>query len=95
MWFRRGCAALIGLYQRFISPYKGFHCAHAALHGGASCSGEVRALVLKYGVIGAWPLIRRRFAACDDASHRLSDKEHPKGCRQRAKERCAPEIFWR
>lgn len=25
---------LIGAYRRWLSPYKGFRCAHAALHGG-------------------------------------------------------------
>ncbi|WP_051560149.1 membrane protein insertion efficiency factor YidD [Marinobacterium jannaschii] len=97
MWFRRSCAALIGIYQRFISPYKGFRCAHAALHGGTSCSIEVQQLILRHGLRVAWPHIRQRFAACDRAARHChdSDKEHPKGCRQRARERCAPEIFWR
>jgi putative component of membrane protein insertase Oxa1/YidC/SpoIIIJ protein YidD len=35
----RACVIfLIGLYQRYLSPCKGFRCAHAAWHGGPSCS---------------------------------------------------------
>ena len=29
---------IIRFYQRYISPYKGFSCAHRALRGGMSCS---------------------------------------------------------
>ncbi len=30
-------AAITG-YQRYLSPYKGFRCAHRVLHQGESCS---------------------------------------------------------
>lgn len=29
----------IWVYQNFISPYKGFSCAHRVVHGGDGCSG--------------------------------------------------------
>jgi hypothetical protein len=29
-------------YQRYISPYKGFLCAHYQLHRETSCSGHFR-----------------------------------------------------
>lgn len=54
----------IGGYQRWISPRKGFRCAHALLHGGSGCSGAVRELVRTRGVLGALPAINARFAAC-------------------------------
>jgi len=33
---------LISLYQRYVSPYKGFRCAHRVLHGGDSCSEYIQ-----------------------------------------------------
>jgi len=55
---------LIALYQRYISPYKGFHCAHHALHGQQTCSNAVKDLVLKYGFSKSLPLIKQRFNDC-------------------------------
>ena len=54
-------------YQRYISPYKGFCCAHRAVHDGASCSEWAKRAVNKVGVWGAFPLIIRRFKACQAA----------------------------
>jgi putative component of membrane protein insertase Oxa1/YidC/SpoIIIJ protein YidD len=39
------CAAVIA-YRKFISPYKGYRCACAAITGGPSCS-EVALLALR------------------------------------------------
>lgn len=38
-WFlgRLGWLSIL-LYRRFVSPYKGFRCAHAAVTSGPSCS---------------------------------------------------------
>jgi|GEM_PF-1040961 len=58
---------LIEVYGRFLSPVKGFRCAHAALHGGASCSHAVRGVIAQHGVLGGTALIAERFAACREA----------------------------
>jgi uncharacterized protein len=57
----------IRFYQRFISPRKGFRCAHAAFFGGASCSGAIYNLILERGLWSALPHIRNRFLECDFA----------------------------
>jgi uncharacterized protein len=57
----------IRFYQRFISPRKGFRCAHAAFFGGASCSGAIYNLILERGLWPALPHIRNRFLECDFA----------------------------
>ena len=57
----------IGGYQKFISPYKGFCCAHRVLHEGASCSEWAKHAVKKVGIYGAFPLIIRRIKACNAA----------------------------
>ena len=38
------CSSVI--YQKVISPVKGFSCAHRCRHGGLSCSEYVKQVVL-------------------------------------------------
>src|SRR5688572_21138457 len=64
------CAAValcITLYQRHLSPRKGFSCAHRVYHGGASCSEFARQVVLRVGVLPAVPQVLRRFNECKQA----------------------------
>lgn len=63
--------SLITFYQRFISPYKGFRCAHNVKHQTGSCSYAVKALISEYGLISALPFIRSRFRACQHACNDL------------------------
>ena len=62
---------MIAAYQRYLSPHKGFYCAHRVLHGGPSCSEFARRVVLRRGVGPLAPLLRRRFARCAAAARRL------------------------
>lgn len=64
-------SALIGLYRRHLSPRKGFRCAHAALHGGPSCSHAIEAIVNERGLLGGRAAIRTRFEACRAAAATL------------------------
>lgn len=65
---RRGVDTAIRTYQRYVSPHKGFTCAHLVAHGGQSCSAAVRAIVADRGVIlGALPTLAR-FCACYQAA---------------------------
>ena len=63
---------LIGAYRRWLSPYKGFRCAHAALHGGASCSQAVADIVAGHGLWQGRRHIRARFRACRAAYQALA-----------------------
>ena len=60
-------ATLITAYQRFVSPRKGFCCAHRALNKGLSCSQAIKRIVLRHGVFTSWPQVRARFEACRTA----------------------------
>jgi len=60
--------SLIELYQRFVSPHKGFRCAHAAYHGGCSCSQAVKQIVLADGLRKGLRQIRQRFRDCQAAA---------------------------
>jgi putative component of membrane protein insertase Oxa1/YidC/SpoIIIJ protein YidD len=48
---------LIKFYQRFISPYKGFRCAHA-------CSEAVKKIIQEHGVFSSRTRISQRFSVC-------------------------------
>jgi putative component of membrane protein insertase Oxa1/YidC/SpoIIIJ protein YidD len=62
---------LIVIYQKFISPFKGFRCAYAVLHGGDSCSEAVKKIVRDKGPFGGRRDIRARFQACKEANETL------------------------
>jgi putative component of membrane protein insertase Oxa1/YidC/SpoIIIJ protein YidD len=54
-------------YQRYISPHKGFSCAHCKLHGGSSCSGYFREIVAIEGLTKSLQLFPNRLAECREA----------------------------
>lgn len=54
----------IGLYQKFISPYKGFHCAHRIHTHGMSCSTYGLFVVKRYKPLEAISMIKERLKAC-------------------------------
>ena len=58
-------------YQRYISPHKGFKCAHRVLHGGESCSGYVKRQIADYGLKAAFVKSQQRFKACKYANQIL------------------------
>lgn len=69
MWPRRLALTLIRAYQRWLSPHKGFVCAHRARLGGPSCSQAGARLIQRRGLRGGLPLLRERLLRCG-AAHR-------------------------
>lgn len=62
----------IGAYQRYISPHKGYCCAHRVHHGGLSCSEFAKLVIADHGAVwSALPAIRLRFAECRNAYQQL------------------------
>lgn len=55
----------IALYQRWLSPHKGFRCAHAALYGGVSCSAAIAQTIRDEGL--NLSSVTSRLAACRQA----------------------------
>jgi putative component of membrane protein insertase Oxa1/YidC/SpoIIIJ protein YidD len=55
---------LLAFYQVFISPYKGFKCAHGVLHGQGTCSSLAKQMIVQNGIIAAWPKIRQQLHGC-------------------------------
>lgn len=66
----------ITLYQKFISPLKGFRCAYGVLHGGHSCSDVIKNDIHTHGIFRAIPMAKEQFTACKEANEEL--KRNPK-----------------
>lgn len=58
----------VDFYQRYLSPYKGFSCAHKRVYGGTSCSEYFRLAVQYQGLSDSIPLFQQRLRACKGAS---------------------------
>ena len=65
----------IRLYQRHLSPRKGFSCAYRIVTGGASCSAHGYRVIQRHGLSLGLPLLRRRLARCGDI-HRATLNTH-------------------
>ncbi|MFP5394003.1 MAG: membrane protein insertion efficiency factor YidD, partial [Gammaproteobacteria bacterium] len=50
----------IRLYQKFLSPHKGFCCAYAAVSGRASCSVLGYRVIRRHGIWNGLALLDRR-----------------------------------
>ena len=63
---------LIDLYQRYISPRKGFCCAYRVRHRRRdSCSQYAKRAITKLGVLPGVRLLGRRFDKCANACKAL------------------------
>lgn len=67
---------LIMLYQRHLSPRKGYRCAYSVLYQTQGCSGAVKEIIQQKGVIAGWGEIRQRFADCRLAAQTIRQKQH-------------------
>lgn len=65
--FLANATAAIRLYQRYISPRKGFGCAYRINLGGASCSNYAIRALRRHGVRVGFIATLRRFARCAQA----------------------------
>lgn len=62
---------LIRYYQRFISPHKGYCCAHHQLHQQGSCSAFGIQCLTHQSVPRALGMMRRRSQSCHAAAKEL------------------------
>ena len=79
----------IHAYQRWVSPRKGYRCAHAVLHGGPGCSGFAKHAIRDKGLLPALPHIRARFADCRAAFDTLQDRRDEGDDQSKGNNRCA------
>ncbi len=60
-------------YQQYISPHKGFCCAHRLLTGEPSCSEYIKRAIIAQGLLHAWGDIRQRLQACKASARQLRE----------------------
>ncbi|NEP86993.1 MAG: membrane protein insertion efficiency factor YidD [Okeania sp. SIO2C2] len=63
--------ALIDGYQQYISPRKGFSCAHRILYNDESCYQYIKRMFMEQDFSGAIQAARQRFKACKEANQTL------------------------
>jgi putative component of membrane protein insertase Oxa1/YidC/SpoIIIJ protein YidD len=84
--------AAINGYQKYMSPHKGYHCAHRIVNGGNSCSEEVKQLISEHGLLASMAQIRQRFHDCKAAASYLNENRTERGrkkCGTKADKACA------
>ena len=65
----RGLAVTaISGYQKFLSPHKGFSCAHRVLYGCESCSQYFKRVIAEDGMLTAIASAKGRFQECREAN---------------------------
>ena len=67
---RLAALGAIRLYQRFISPHKGFGCAYRLHTGGASCSTLAYRAIRRHGLFTGLALLDQRLDRCGEAHRR-------------------------
>jgi putative component of membrane protein insertase Oxa1/YidC/SpoIIIJ protein YidD len=84
---------LIELYQRHISPRKGFRCAYGVRTGRASCSKFGKRAIARTGLLAGVALLRRRFRRCHFASRQLDyEPRDARSGRESGSRTCAPST---
>lgn len=88
---------LIRAYRLWISPYKGFRCAHHVLHAQGSCSTFGLQAFRQHAFRPACLALRQRFEECREAYATLimmasaEDREERKRRRGSVFDGCAPD----
>jgi len=68
----------IDLYQKYLSPYKGYCCAYKVYHDDVSCSQFTKNSIKELGFCQAMLIIKKRFKDCKISSEKI--KEEKKEC---------------
>jgi putative component of membrane protein insertase Oxa1/YidC/SpoIIIJ protein YidD len=72
------CAGIV-VYQKCVSPCKGWHCAHGQFHGGPSCSEYGKRVIADHGVLRGYVLLQERFKECAAAAALLRARQVASG----------------
>ncbi|TCV84072.1 membrane protein insertion efficiency factor YidD [Sulfurirhabdus autotrophica] len=67
---KRLALLFIVIYQRHISPHKGFTCAYRSHTGQASCSALGFRAIQRFGVLGGIGILQKRLEKCSATHHR-------------------------
>ena len=69
--------AAIGVYQRYVSPYKGFCCAYRVHTGRASCSALGARVIRRWGVLRGLAVLKLRLRRCGEVHRRCASRPRP------------------
>jgi len=69
---------LIELYQKFISPNKGYKCAKGHLHGNGTCSSDTKKAFKEGGFISGMKEYRKSTKECKLAYKEITDSRNGK-----------------
>ncbi|MBE9258445.1 MULTISPECIES: membrane protein insertion efficiency factor YidD [Aphanizomenonaceae] len=83
-FIRSSLVTAINLYQRYLSPYKGYCCAHRVLHNGESCSEYVKGVFLEQDLKKAINLSQQRFTDCGIAAETLTGQKQQANLQRRS-----------
>jgi putative component of membrane protein insertase Oxa1/YidC/SpoIIIJ protein YidD len=75
-WPAQAALAMIGLYQRFISPHKGFRCAHSVQTGRRGCSALGARAIRRHGLWNGLGVLGCRLDACALSHETLQATRH-------------------
>jgi putative component of membrane protein insertase Oxa1/YidC/SpoIIIJ protein YidD len=64
----------INIYQKRISPHKGFSCSHRIVNGGESCSDYIKRTFSQQNLTQSVKFSLQRFKDCSNVSKTLSTK---------------------
>jgi putative component of membrane protein insertase Oxa1/YidC/SpoIIIJ protein YidD len=67
----------IRMYQRYVSPYKGYSCAYRIYKGGAGCSGYGYRVIERHGPRKGLALLHRRLNECGAQMRLHQPRMHP------------------
>jgi len=64
----------INLYQKHISPHKGYCCAYGVYHDTHSCLEYLKQTIKELGVVNSILKIKQRFKECKKASEYIENE---------------------
>lgn len=71
----------IDLYQKHISPHKGYRCAYSVWHNDISCSAYGKQVIAKEGLWRGVDILRKeRFPLCRIAAAKIDSVRKQDGC---------------
>jgi putative component of membrane protein insertase Oxa1/YidC/SpoIIIJ protein YidD len=79
----------IEVYQRYLSPHKGFCCAYRAHTGRRSCSALGYRAIRRYGVVDGMAVLRQRLRKCG-VVHRRHHMQRQRGALRSQRGDCDP-----
>tara|TARA_R110000868_G_scaffold408587_1_gene691983 strand:- start:3078 stop:3344 length:267 start_codon:yes stop_codon:yes gene_type:complete len=71
---------LINIYQKYISPRKGFKCAYGQITGRWTCSSFGKIAISKHGLLKGVLLINRQMKNCERLHFKIDG--YGDGCAQ-------------